>query len=141
LNAAFTAANVPAGVTVTVKNAQVAGRSYGNKLDGNVVFENCVFKNESGAYSIHFDGGNGNVTFKNCTLYGWNSFGDIGSVTMEGCELYGNGLYSMIRSYTLLTVTNCKFDFTYANHTDEWPETVEAIEGGILVEENCQYIR
>ena len=141
LNAAFTKANVPAGVTVTVKNAKVAGRSYGNKLDGNVVFEDCEFNNASGAYSIHFDGGNGNVTFKNCTLYGWNSFGDIGSVTMEGCKLFGNGLYSMIRSYTLLTVTNCEFDFTNANHTDEWPETVEAIEGGVLVEENCKYIR
>ena len=141
LNAAFTKANLPAGVTVTIKNAQVAGRSYGNKLDGNVVFEDCVFKNESGAYSIHFDGGNGNVTFKNCTLYGWNSFGDIGSVTMEGCKLFGNGLYSMIRAYTLLTVTDCEFDFTDAIHTDEWPETVEAIEGGALVEENCKYIR
>ena len=141
LNAAFTKANLPAGVTVTIKNAQVAGRSYGNKLDGNVVFEDCVFKNESGAYSIHFDGGNGNVTFKNCTLYGWNSFGDIGSVTMEGCKLFGNGLYSMIRAYTLLTVTDCEFDFTKADHTDEWPETVEAIEGGVLVEENCKYIR
>ena len=141
LNAAFTKANVPAGVTVTVKNAKVAGRSYGNKLEGDVVFENCEFKNMAGAYSIHFDGGNGNVTFKNCTLYGWNSFGDIGSVTMEGCKLFGNGLYSMIRAYTLLTVTDCEFDFTDAIHTDEWPETVEAIEGGALVEENCKYIR
>ena len=141
LNAAFTKANVPAGVTVTVKNAKVAGRSYGNKLEGDVVFENCEFKNMAGAYSIHFDGGNGNVTFKNCTLYGWNSFGDIGSVTMEGCKLFGNGLYSMIRAYTLLTVTDCEFDFTDAIHTDEWPETVEAIEGGVLVEENCKYIR
>jgi hypothetical protein len=60
---------------------------------------------------------------------------------MEGCKLFGNGTYAMIRSYTLLTVTNCEFDFTYANHDDEWPETVEAIEGGILVEDNCQYIR
>lgn len=141
LNAAFTKANVPAGVTVTVKNAKVAGRSYGNKLEGDVVFENCEFKNMAGAYSIHFDGGNGNVTFKNCTLYGWNSFGKIGSVTMEGCKLFGNGLYSMIRSYTLLNVTDCEFDFTNADHTDEWPETVEAIEGGALVEENCKYIR
>lgn len=141
LNAAFTMANVPAGVTVTVKNAKVAGRSYGNKLNGNVVFEDCEFKNMGGAYSIHFDGGNGNVTFKNCTLYGWNSFGKIGSVTMEGCKLFGNGLYSMIRSYTLLNVTDCEFDFTDAIHTDEWPETVEAIEGGALVEENCKYIR
>ena len=141
LNAAFTKANVPAGVTVTVKNAKVAGRSYGNKLEGDVVFENCEFKNMAGAYSIHFDGGNGNVTFKNCTLYGWNSFGDIGSVTMEGCKLFGNDLYAMIRSYTLLNVTDCEFDFTNADHTDEWPETVEAIEGGVLVEENCKYIR
>ena len=140
LNAAFTKANVPAGVTVTVKNAKVAGRSYGNKIEGNVVFENCEF-NATGAYSIHFDGGNGNVTFKNCTLYGWNSFGNIGSVTMEGCKLFGNGTYAMIRSYTLLTVTDCEFDFRNADHTDEWPETVEAIEGGILVEKDCTHIR
>ena len=141
LNAAFTKANVPAGVTVTVKNAKVAGRSYGNKIEGNVVFENCEFNNATGAYSIHFDGGNGNVTFKNCTLYGWNSFGNIGSVTMEGCKLFGNDTYAMIRSYTLLTVTDCEFDFRKADHTDEWPETVEAIEGGILVEKDCTHIR
>ena len=127
LNGAFTTQLVPAGVTVKVCNAVVDGRSYGNKLDGTVIFENCTFNNPDGAYSIHFDGGNGDVRFVNCELYGWNSFGAIGSVSFADCKLLGNGTYAFIRAYTTINVGNLAVDYTNANTTDEWPEGVEQI--------------
>ena len=140
MNGAITKDNVPAGTTVTIRNANVNARSYGNKLEGTVVYENCTFNNAAGAYSIHFDGGNGHVIFKNCDLYGWNSFGYIGSVTLENCTLNGNGTYALIRSYTAMTLTNCTINLSNANHDDEWPEGVEAIEGGTLTETNVVYV-
>jgi hypothetical protein len=109
-------------------------------LEGTVVYENCSFNNAAGAYSIHFDGGNGHVIFKNCDLYGWNSFGYIGSVTFENCTLNGNGTYALIRSYTAMTLTNCTINLSNANHDDEWPEGVEAVEGGTKTENNVVYV-
>ena len=140
LNATFTTAMVPAGKTATIRNANVTGRSYGNKVNGDVVFEGCSFNNANGAYSIHFDGGKGNVFFKNCALFGWNSFGTLNSISLEDCTLEGNGTYALLRSYTALSLTNCVVDITNANHEDEWPEGVEAIEGGTLTETNVKYV-
>ena len=140
MNGAITKANVPAGTTVTIRNAYVNARSYGNKLDGTVVYENCTFNNAAGAYSIHFDGGNGHVIFKNCDLYGWNSFGEIGSVTLEDCTLAGNGTYALIRSYTTLALTDCTINLSNAIHDDEWPEGVEAVEGATKTENNVVYV-
>jgi hypothetical protein len=131
---------VPAGKTATIRNANVTGRSYGNKINGDVVFEGCSFNNANGAYSIHFDGGKGNVFFKNCALFGWNSFGTLNSISLEDCTLEGNGTYALLRSYTALSLTNCVVDITNANHEDEWPEGVEAIEGGTLTETNVKYV-
>ena len=139
-NATFTTAMVPAGKTATIRNANVTGRSYGNKVNGDVVFEDCSFNNANGAYSIHFDGGKGNVFFKNCALFGWNSFGTLNSISLEDCTLKGNGTYALLRSYTALSLTNCVVDITNANHEDEWPEGVEAIEGGTLTETNVKYV-
>ena len=140
LNTTFTTAMVPAGKTATIRNANVTGRSYGNKVNGDVVFEGCSFNNANGAYSIHFDGGKGNVFFKNCALFGWNSFGTLNSISLEDCTLEGNGTYALLRSYTALSLTNCVVDITNANHEDEWPEGVEAIEGGTLTETNVKYV-
>ena len=141
LNAMLTKAMVPAGFELTVENANVVGRSYGNGVDGDVIFENCTFRNADGAYSIHFDKGAGTVTFNNCTLYGWNSFGStLTSVTLNDCTLLGNGTYAFIRSYVDMTLNNCVIDTTAANHADEWPEGVETVEGGVLTTNNCTFI-
>ena len=133
-------AMVPAGSTVTISNAVVSGKSYGNAADGTVIFENCTFTN-TGAYSIHFDAGNGDVIFKNCELYGWNSFGDsLNSVSFYDCALYGNGTYGLIRSYADLYVENCYIDTTNANHNDNYSEGVEAVSGATLTEKNNTYV-
>ena len=140
LNYGLTKAMIPAGSTVTIANAVVSGKSYGNAADGTVIFENCTFTN-TGAYSIHFDAGSGDVIFKNCELYGWNSFGaGLNSVSFYDCALYGNGTYALIRSYVDLYVENCYIDTTKANHTDNYSEGVEAVSGATLTEKNNTYV-
>ena len=136
----LTKATVPAGTTVTIRNANVEGSCYGNGANGTVIFEGCTFNN-SGAYSIHFDNGNGKVIFKNCDLYGWNSFGaSLTSVEFENCSLTGNGTYALIRSYVDLTLTNCVINTSNANHNDAYSEGVETIAPATLTENNVTYV-
>ncbi len=119
--------NVPAGKTVTISNAKFEGKSYGNAVAGTVIFENCTFTN-TGAYSIHFDAGNGDVIFKNCTLEGWCSFGStINSVTMENCTIQGNGKYGIVRFYQDTTLTNCRIDVSNVDATDVYHDGVSAV--------------
>lgn len=137
----FSSSNVPTGTTVTIRNANVEGKSKNNYADGTLIFEDCTFNNPGGAYSIHFDGGKGSLIFKNCDLYGWNSFGgELESVSFENCTLSGNGIYALIRSYTDLTLKNCTINTSNANHTDQYPEGVEVINGATLTEENVVYV-
>ena len=129
-NYALTTELVPSETTVIIKNANITGRSYGNKTNGKVVFENCTFNNETGAYSIHFDGGVGEIVFKDCVLYGWNSFGPtLSSVSFYDSRLYGNGMYAMIRSYVELYMENCYINTVDAIHDDEYTEGVEEVDG------------
>lgn len=139
LNYGFSNANLPADVTVTIRNAKVTATSKWNYLNGKLVFENCEFT--AGLYSIHFDDndGVGDVVFKNCKLVGWLPFAAINSVTFEGCHLTGNGSYALIRSYANLTLKNCVIDTTLANHTDEYTDGVQVI-NATLTEENVTYI-
>lgn len=137
LNYGLTTANVPAGSTVTIKNAVVEGQSYGNAVAGTVIFENCTFTNDW-AYSIHFDAGNGDVIFKNCTLEGWCSFGSaINSVTMENCTLKGNGIYAMYRFYQNTTLTNCTIECNDTNSTDDYPDGISAVNGAVVTLNGC----
>ena len=141
MNYGLSQANVPAGTTVTIRNANVNDQSYGNAVNGTVIFEDCIFNNPSGAYSIHFDAGSGDVIFKNCDLYGWNSFGStLNSVSFENCTLKGNGKYALIRSYVALTMKNCTINTSKADHTDAYSEGVEAVNGATLTEENISYV-
>ena len=113
-----------------------------NYANGVLIFENCTFNNPTGAYSIHFDGGSGDIIFKNCELYGWNSFAAaLNSVTFEGCTLYGNGTYALIRSYADLTLTDCTIDTNNANHDDSWPEGIQVIgDETTFTENNVVYV-
>ena len=140
LNYGFSNANLPAGVTVTIRNAKVTGRSKYNYLNGTLIFENCEFT--AGFYSIHFDDndGVGDVVFKNCKLVGWLPFSSINSVTFEDCHLTGDNSYALIRSYANLTLKNCVIDTTLANHKDEYTDGVQVIAPATLTEENVTYI-
>ncbi len=131
---------VPAGTTVTIQNAVVEGKSYGNGVDGTVIFENCTFNNPNGAYSIHFDSGSGHVVFKNCTLKGWCSFGTaIKSVTMENCALEGNGIYALNRFYQKATLTNCTINCNDSILTDKYPDGISSVGSANVELKDCTF--
>jgi len=124
LNYGLNTSTVPAGKTLTIANADFSnnGACYGNKVDGTVIFENCVFNAD--VYSIHFDGGNGKVIFNNCTLIGWCTFGSV-EVEMNNCTIKGNGTYALVRTYKNATLTNCTFDISAANTNDTYAEGID----------------
>ncbi len=137
LNYGLNTSNVPAGTTVTISNAVVEGKSYGNAVDGTVVFDNCTFTN-SGAYSIHFDAGSGNVVFNNCTLEGWCSFGSaIKSVEMNNCTIGGNAKYAMCRFYQPTTLNNCVIDCENAVLDDVYVDGISAVGGSVVTLVDC----
>ena len=126
-----TKALVPAGTTVTVKNATITGSSKNNKADGTLIFENCTFTH-TGAYSIHFDGGVADVIFNNCVLEGWCVFGaPLNSVTMNNCTLNGNGRYAMFRFYENAVLNNCTIDASNSDHTDSYNDGVSSFNPNI----------
>ncbi len=91
-----------------------------------VVFEDCVFSGD--LYGVHFDGGENDVIFRNCTISGFNALGSVlTSVTFEGCTFVGNGRsdYNGANLWGSAKLVNCEFTFdgTTAN---EWIDCIGA---------------
>ncbi|MBR5200965.1 MAG: right-handed parallel beta-helix repeat-containing protein [Alistipes sp.] len=90
-------------------------------------FENCVF--DGSTYGIHFDGGtNKNVTFRNCTISGFNAFAAaINMVTFEGCTFVGNDKsgYNGANLWGSATLKNCEFTFDGTTQY-EWIDCIKA---------------
>ena len=127
LNYGLNTTAVPAGTTVTIANANVSGKSYGNGVNGTILFENCTFTN-TGAYSIHFDNGTGDIIFNDCVLEGWCSFGStINSVTMNDCTIKGNAKYAMVRFYQNAELNNCYIDCSNAVLSDVYTDGISAV--------------
>ena len=76
----------------------------------NTVFENCVVK--TNLRGIHFDVMNGNVTFKNCEINGFNAYSGAGTMTFEGCT-FGNDAskYNGLNIYSNTNIINCTFNY------------------------------
>ena len=78
---------------------------------GNVVFEDCVFGDADCIRGVHFDAGNGSVTFNNCTLYGFQAFGTaLSSVTFNDCSFPLNNNYNVVNMYSVFEYNNCTFN-------------------------------
>ena len=91
-----------------------------------VVFEDCVFSGD--LYGVHFDGGENDVIFRNCTISGFNALGSVLTlVTFEGCTFVGNGRsgYNGANLWGSAKLVNCEFTFdgTTAN---EWIDCIGA---------------
>ena len=126
---------VPAGVTVTLRDAKVTGISRNNSAYGTLVFDNCSFSNNS-AYSINFIGGNGHVVFNNCELVGWCSFGSV-TVEMNNCSVAGNGKYALVRSYNTFAMNNCTINCTNTNTSDNYHDGVSIGGGAVMTMTGC----
>lgn len=91
-----------------------------------VVFEDCVFSGD--VYGIHFDGGENDVIFRNCTISGFNGLGaELTMATFEGCTFVGNDKsgYNGANLWGSAKLVNCEFTFdgTTAN---EWIDCIGA---------------
>ncbi len=89
------------------------------------VFEDCVFSGST--YGVHFDGGANNVTFRNCTISGFNALaGDI-TVVFEGCTFVGNGKsnYNGANLWGSAKMINCEFTFDGTTN-NEWVDCIGA---------------
>ena len=76
----------------------------------NTVFENCVVKTTK--RGVHFDGMDGDVTFKNCEINGFNAYSGAGTMTFEGCT-FGNDAsnYNGLNIYSNTNIVNCTFNY------------------------------
>ena len=72
------------------------------------VFENCEIKTDFRGF--HFDTMNGDVIFKNCKINGFNAYGGNGTVTFEECT-FGNDAshYNGLNIYSNTVIKNSTF--------------------------------
>lgn len=73
-----------------------------------ILFEDCVIKTDFRGF--HFDGMNGNVTFRRCEINGFNAYGGNGTATFENC-VFGNdeSSYNGLNTYSNTVLKDCKF--------------------------------
>ena len=74
------------------------------------VFENCVIKTTK--RGIHFDAMDGDVTFKNCEINGFNAYSGKGTMTFEDCTFgIDASNYNGLNIYTNTNIRNCTFNY------------------------------
>ena len=96
------------------------------------VFENCVVK--TNLRGVHFDGMHGNVIFRNCEINGFNAFGGDGKVTFENCTMgYDQSNYNGLNLYLNTEIVNCHF--VYLSGKTNFVDMEEA--GKTLTIRNC----
>ncbi len=99
---------------VTISNMVLDGSNglrycYAN---GDVVLDSCTI--EGDVYGVHFDGGSGRVTLRNCDITGWNSFGkSLESVSFENCTFHKLN-YGCVRFYQNGFMSDCEFDSDFS---------------------------
>ena len=84
------------------------------KAGEQTVFENCVVK--TSLRGIHFDEMNGDVTFRNCEINGFNAYSGTGSITFEGCTFgHDKSKYNGLNIYSNTSLKNCEFNYVSGN--------------------------
>lgn len=79
--------------------------------NGNVVFNDCTFGDENCVRGVHFDAGEGTVTFNRCKLYGFQALGSsIKKLTFNDCEFPYNNNHNVVNMYSVFEYNNCKFN-------------------------------
>ena len=96
-----------------VRNLTIDGAMRGVFMpgaNGDVVIDNCIFKNV--VYTFNSDAGSKDyaVTIKNSTLNGWTSFSNVHkSVDFVNCSFGEGSGYAYCRPYQATTFTGCTF--------------------------------
>lgn len=91
--------------------SQIAGTRW-CYANGDVIFNDCTFGSDAALRGVHFDGGDGTLTFNNCTLLGFQAFAStIQKVTFNDCEFAAGGRadYNCVNMYNVFEYNNCTF--------------------------------
>ncbi len=81
---------------------------------GEIEFNNCKFGTEQSWRGIHYDGGEGKVTFNNCDLYGFQAFGGtLGKVTFNECNFFKGRSTNVVNMYGEYEYNDCEFVAEY----------------------------
>ena len=111
-----------------VKNLTISGGFRGVFMpgaNGDVVIDNCEFKNV--VYTFNSDAGSKEytVTIKNTTLNGWTSFSNAHkAVVFESCEFGEGSGYAFCRPYQATTFIDCEFNEGYEFDTKSTTEVL-----------------
>ena len=81
---------------------------------GEIVFNNCKFGTEQSWRGIHYDSGEGKVTFNNCDLYGFQAFGGtLEKVTFNECNFFKGRSTNVVNMYGTFEYNDCEFVAEY----------------------------
>ena len=76
-----------------------------------VVFEECIFGNATCVRGVHFDGGQNEIVFNKCTLYGFQAIaGEVTKITFNECNFAENSNYNVVNMYSVFEYNDCKFN-------------------------------
>ena len=76
-----------------------------------VVFEECIFGYSSCTRGVHFDGGENDVVFNKCTIYGFTALGgQLTKITFNDCEFPEGDRYNVVNMYSVFEYNNCEFN-------------------------------
>ena len=86
--------------------------------NGNVTFKGCVFGGDLAHQGVHFDSGNGTITFDDCTFVGRNMFGSsLENVIFNNCKFEnkkssqtGADKWTGVNMWGKYEFNNCEFD-------------------------------
>ena len=86
--------------------------------NGNVTFKGCVFGGDLAHQGVHFDSGNGTITFDDCTFVGRNMFGSsLEKVIFNNCKFEnkkssqtGADKWTGVNMWGKYEFNNCEFD-------------------------------
>ena len=77
---------------------------------GDVVFTDCTFGKDSGVRGVHFDGGDGTVTFNGCDLYGFQAIGgSVALATFKDCDFFEASGNDVVNMYGKYEFNGCRF--------------------------------
>lgn len=108
---------------------------------GNLVFKNCYF--DCKMYNVNQSEGGCNVVFEDCILSGWNSFGTSEKVSFLRTTFTktDNNWYSIVRTYSDTTFTDCSFTKSFVEHKDsKYGSGVNPIYQSVAELNNCKVI-
>lgn len=116
------------------------GHYYGVS-NGYLKFKDCEFY--CNMYNVNQSEGGCVVSFEDCILSGWNSFGDSETVSFTRTTFtkVPENLYSIVRTYSSTTFTDCSFTEKFVEHEDDrFGSGINPVQQSVAELNNCKVV-